>query len=352
MHTFGLTMSRKEINRYYHKLRSRDSILDLFSAPRLALKFQIIYIGLIGIALSYFILLISSFLMMKLFVQHYQIIHFTGIIPIALPHRDLPFLANFILFVGYTVALIALLATALGIAARIVEELKGDREFKILHMRKYIKDNIFTIVFTPIGFLLLVFLLFGIIGIFASFVKIPYIGNYLMGLVIPIVWIISVIVVFILIATIIGILFFPSIATTWDSDVKGIIFQAFSIIWSRPWMTITGILISLWNMIISFLCAIYLFSGGFWILKRIFINLNIIDVNSHLPDFSLYIFNSLNIFAQFIHLSTPERFMVLWYLIFMTIALAFALGSFTASQTILFIRLKKMENDIELLKVL
>ncbi len=344
-------MSRKEINRYYYQLRFKDSIFDLFTAPRLALKFNIIYFGLLGIVIAYTISLISSFFVMKFFSGNYHDFHFAGIIPLLLPNRYLPFFANFILFIGYTISICTIMGSSLGIAVRIVEELKGDRDFKISHMRTYIKENIFTIFFLPIGFFLLLFFLMGISGILIMMLKIPVIGKFLMIIVVPLVWLIALVLVLTVAATIVGVMFFPAIVVTWDSDVKAVIFQAFSILWSRPWMLIGGSLISLWNTIISFLGTFFLFSAGFWILKRMFTMVGILNTRVHLPDFTISSLKNFNVYTEFIHLPLLEKFVAFWYVIIVTTAIAYALCTFVASQTLLFIRLKKIENDIDLLKI-
>ncbi|MFQ6609528.1 MAG: hypothetical protein ACE5D7_01880 [Fidelibacterota bacterium] len=344
-------MARKEINGFYHKPRLKDSIFDLFSAPRYALKFQIIFTSFIGIALSYFVLMISSFFIMKLFGKHYQSFHFIGLIPFAIPSVDLPLLANFILIIGYSISLSLFFATTLGISVQAFEVLKGTKEFIGPNIIEYIKNNFFNLFFLPFSFFIIILTMISIISALLLFLKIPFIGHYLSAIIIPITWIIMMVVLFSLIAAMNSILFFPAVTILWDTDIKGIVFQAFSIIWTRPWMIIGGILISIWNFTISFLGAISIFIGSFWMLNRLFSILSIFHLKHTIYDISSFILNSMNSLPQFVKFEMIERAIIFWYFIFFIIAIAYAVSSFTISQMILFIRLKKAENDVDLLKI-
>lgn len=344
-------MSRKEIDRYYHVLRLRNNFFDLFSAPRYALKFKIIFIGFVGILTSYFFSLAGSFLTVLMFTEFHNSFIFVGFIPAVIPHIDLPIMANVILFIGYILGISSILLTSSIIAVTITEYLKGDSNLSESKIHKFLTTNYSNILFVPLGFFVIILFFFALCILLALLTKLPVIGLLFYFFIIPLLCLIGMFLVYTVIAMINGLLFLPSIAATWGQDMMGIIFQSYSILWARPWLVIGGLIVSLINAIISFSGLFYLFKAGFWVVRR-FSDLNVLAAyNEILPKFGLELFLQDNFIFQISTMPKPNIIMILWYIAALLISLSFGLSSFISTQTLLFIRIKHDENDINLLKI-
>ena len=344
-------MSRKEIDRYYHVLRLRNNFLDLFSASRYALKFKIIFIGFVGILISYFFSLAGSFLTVSMFTEYHNNFIFVGIIPVVIPNIDLPILANVILFIGYILAISSTLITSSIIAITITEYLKGDRDFSDSNIQNFLNTNFTNILFAPIGFVVIIMFFFALSILLALLTKLPVIGLLLYFFLIPVLCLIGMFLVYTILAMINGLLFLPSIAATWGQDMMGIIFQSYSILWARPCLVISGLFVSLLNFVISFSGLFYLFKAGFWIVRRLS-ELNVLATyNEVLPKFGLDLFLQENFIFQIATMPKSNVIIVIWYIAALLISISFGLSSFISTQTLLFIRIKQDENDINLLKI-
>ncbi len=344
-------MSRKEVNKYYHELRLRDNFLDLLYAPRYALKFRILYTAFISIVLSYTVVLSFSFVSIAFFEKYYNAFRFFGIIPIALPSDELPYLANLILFLGYIFAFFIFQLGASGIAVQIVETLKGDRNFRLGNVKKFLRDNYFTIVFPSVGFSLIISFFFSL-GILLSFLlDIPVAGIALKIVVIPILVLLGIFLLFSTVSMGVSIILTPAITAMWNQDAFGGIFQAYSILWSRPWMLITGIITAAWNMLFTFLLSFALFSGGFWLIHRL-TQLDILSIPmDQFPQLNFGLYEKLQFLFKSSDLSGLDKALTFWYIIFFILALSLALGAFVSTTVFLLIRIKKKENDIDLVNI-
>ena len=185
----------------------------------------------------------------------------------------------------------------------------------------------------------------------ALLTKLPVIGLLLYFFLIPLLCLIGMFLVYTILAMINGMLFLPSIAATWGHDMMGIIFQSYSILWARPWLLISGLFVSLLNAVISFSGLFYLFKAGFWIVRR-FSDLNVLaSYNEVFPKFGLDLFLQDNFIFQIATMPKSSIIIMLWYIAALLISLSFGLSSFISTQTLLFIRIKQDENDINLLKI-
>ena len=92
----------------------------------------------------------------------------------------------------------------------------------------------FTLLFPPIGLLIILVFFSGLISGFYLLSLLPWIGKILFLLLLPITFVSVLFIGFTHAAFFIAMIFLPAITLTWKGDAFAAIFQCYSIIWSRP----------------------------------------------------------------------------------------------------------------------
>ncbi len=244
----------------FQPLNLRFNILDLFKVPRLATKAKKLGIAFVGVIAIYFTLFLSNFLIILLnginitdYWNHHRFVLFQYSLPDSLN-------SIFILCGGITLSLVILMLTSGGISKIAFEEFKGNKLVTIGAGFTFLKENKFSLLFPPVGILIIIgffLLLWVVFGLISS---LPWIGPNFFGFLYLFYFFTALFLVFTCIVCVFSIAYGPMIFTSWGGDAFTVIFQTYSIFWSQPFRLFVYTIV---NVVIT--CLFTCFIGGvYW----------------------------------------------------------------------------------------
>ena len=146
-----------------------------------------------------------------------------------------------------------------------IEQLRGDIYFSVGDAVKFIKLKWQTVIGSFLSLPFLILLLLMIPVSVALLGNIPYIGKTILifaSVFSPIGFLIGLIIVFIFVVFIASLFFMPAIVATTGSDAFETIYQLFAIVWNQPWrLVFYGLLLFLLKMLLVPIWGIFCVAG-------------------------------------------------------------------------------------------
>jgi hypothetical protein len=214
------------------------NLKDLFRAPRIAFRFQKIWINGIGLFFGYLIYLVFTYLSLVIDGNNFSAVWAKYGILVCSYSQVQNWYSQIIFLFGLSAFFAIFLLTNTAVSRAVYMELRKEffyswrQAFKFT-FRKWISvlGAIFTFLF------MIIFFVIGaiVIGLIGRIPIIGELGNFL--LIIPYM-LASLLLIFILIVTFFGIFLVPPIIATSDEDSLGGVFQSFSITFNQPWRLI------------------------------------------------------------------------------------------------------------------
>ncbi|MCJ7812052.1 hypothetical protein MUP95_01870 [bacterium] len=244
---------------------------DIFRSARLAFSFQRMWIQFVGLLCGYLGYVIFTYLSMVIEGKdlggswsRFGLLPYNSLVPLRI--GLIPFI------IGLFILLFSWLVTSTGVARATYMHLKGNtfyswREAFSFALRK--KGT--SVISTPVAiFIMAFFTCLGgaVVGLVA---RIPYLGELGISL-FAIVWfMISLFVIFILMALHVSLLLTPAILATTDDDAFEGIFQSFSTLYSQPWRLILYEILLGMVALLGFGIFVFFAKQGWRLMTTIFI---------------------------------------------------------------------------------
>lgn len=336
----------------FQPLNLRFNILDLFKVPRLAIKAKKLGIAIPGISAIYLTLFMANYLIILLngssisdYWYHHRFVLFQNV-PIY------SFSTIIIYGTGILLSIAMVLLTAGGISKIAIEKFKGNKLVPIDEGFKFIRDNKFSLLFPPVGILIIIGFFVSLWYVFGLISSIPWIGPILFGIFYLFYFLTGLFIVFTGLVGMISLAYGPMIFTPWGGDAFTVIFQTYSIFWSQP---IRLILYTILNAVITGIFTCFL-GGVFWgiiqIIEFFFSQSILLGDNFHQIWYSaLHILNpiifsnSANSALEFI----PSLFIAISLGVILLAFISTILSNIVTGRTMIFIILRKIDSGINLL---
>ncbi|MDZ7370069.1 MAG: DUF2070 family protein [candidate division KSB1 bacterium] len=218
-------------------LKLRFDWRDIFRAPRLALSLQRIWIELVGLTIGYAVYLVATFAaimaaglpLKSAWLQN-------GLLPCLFTLGEkAPWYSWVIFAFGCLFLLFSLMLAAAAAARAIYMTSKGNAFYTWKEAYAFTFRKAGSILMTPISLAVIIGLMVLGAWVIGLLGKIPYVGELGVSL-FTLIWLFSALLLFFFfIVTIVAAILSPVIITTTDEDAFEAVFQSFSITWSRPW---------------------------------------------------------------------------------------------------------------------
>ena len=345
-----------------HKTHLFFDYRDLFKAPRLALSGKKIWIFIIGnIAgfifywfFSYISLILSGFSLLDALNKY-------GFKPY-LFNNDLEWYSWLTYYIGITAWIIAIYFANTSVSRLTLKQLKGNNFYSIKDAWNYTRSHWHAIVFTPIGFILIILFFILFASLFALLGLIPYIGDFLFSIPYLLYFFGAIFTIYTLIVLLASLIYVPAIVGIYEEDTMGSIFQSYSITWSQPWRIIIYNIILTPLVIISTIILGYFFESGIKLINNVFGNeilmgqkyANIVNFSANLIhlewlsiifDFNLPdIYEPLSFFSTFAGIILAISFFLISLSIF-----SYSLSILSVGQTLMFLIFKKLSDQDDIL---
>lgn len=218
-------------------LKLKFDIRDLFRAPRLAFSLQRMWIQLVGMTIGYVFYFVLTYLSLNLggfslkiaWAQH-------GLLPCLFSTGEaFPWYCWIITGLGIAILFIAFLITNTAVSRAIYMTAKGNTFYTWRESFAFAFRKAGAVILTPIALIILIGLLIlgalviGLLG------KIPFVGELGVSL-FTVLWFLAALVLFFFaIVAVIATILAPSIIATTDEDAFEAVFQSFSVSWGQPW---------------------------------------------------------------------------------------------------------------------
>ncbi|UCD39158.1 MAG: hypothetical protein JSW54_06670 [Fidelibacterota bacterium] len=216
----------------------RFNFIDLFGAPRRALKVKKIWTHLMGLAVGYPAYLLLTYLA---FLSDGNSLSITwdrfGLYPFfSLSSEALSSPAAWILYgLGLLLWLIITLLAGTIVARITYKELKGDPFYTANSGMKFIRRHWRAVLFSPVSLILIIALFLLLAVLMALVGKIPFVGEIVFVGFFPVYLAGSLFVIYSVVVLIVLLLHLPAIVALWEEDALGSSFQAYAITWNQSW---------------------------------------------------------------------------------------------------------------------
>ena len=224
------------------------NVRDLFRAARLGWSGKKMWIGFCGISVAYLIHGILTYLSLlaagtRTFGELWDIhglfpraIVRSGVAFVALEH-GFPWLSWVLYGIGAIIALFVMLCTAQMISKIAYRQLKGDDFYSMGDALKSLQRNWKAVLLSPITLFAIVafFILFGVFVVGGLARLIPYVGEILYAVFMIPVFFAVLLTVFMGIVLAASLFLGPAIVGTTSEDTLETVIQLFSTVWSQPW---------------------------------------------------------------------------------------------------------------------
>ena len=352
---------------------------DLFLTPRIALSGKKIWIFLTANLFGFIFYWIFTYLSMLSSGGNLKnLISQQGLYP-SIEIEKLSFLPSLLFYLGITVWAMSLFLASAAVNRVTLKQLKGNEFFSAQDAWGYVRKNWTSIIFPPFIILIIISLFILFAFIFGLLGSIPFLGPFLVCLPYPIYFFGSIFTLYSTFVLSTSLNLSPSIASIYEEDAMGVVFQSYSVTWSQPWRMIVYNCVLFPILYLSGKIFCWFFLSGIGFIKYVFgsqfamgddfykisndaISLIYpIQFLKTLNNFDLYIENLLHL-----KLSAPLLFPVLdisnnyltnssysfaaiilsafYFLIGLSI-FSYVLSTFSVGQAIMFIIFKKKSDD-------
>ena len=173
-----------------------------------------------------------------------------------------PWYTALIYVVGILFAIVVLFRYATAVAKITYRQLKGDDFYSMGDAKNYVKKNWKATIFSPLALLgMMAFLILcgALIGLLA---RIPYVGELAFSLGLPLIFAVSLFVVFLWVVFIVSLVLAPAIVGITGEDTLETVIQLFSTVWSQPWrIALYEILLKIYAVLATAILAIFSFKA-------------------------------------------------------------------------------------------
>lgn len=354
---------------------------DLFKSPRIALSGKKIWVFLVANLFgytsywlaTYIAILISGTSAKELLIMH-------GLYP-SIQGYELSIVSYIIFYFGIFLWFLSNFLASAAVNRITLKQLKGNEFYSTTDSWNYVKINWKSIISPPIVILFIIILFISLAWVFGLLGTIPYIGHILISLPFPVYFFGSLFTIYSMFVFSTSINLSPSIATLYEEDTMGVVFQSYSITWSQPWRLLiyNSILFPIILFSFSVFSWFWLNSLGFIIfifgnniaLSDLFLNSSnyaiklvtpphLIDlINQFNLNFSFEldsvflfpIFENMNInILEISSLSFSGLILAIFYFLIGLSILAYLLTVFSVGQAIMFIIFKMKSDDDNILE--
>ena len=349
--------------------------LDLFKSPRIALSGKKIWIfllaNLVGY-ISYWIFTYISILPSGASIEKVIFLH--GLYP-SIQGYKLPIISHILFYFGILLWFISNFLASAAVNRITLKQLKGNEFYSTTDSWNYVKDNYRSIILPPFIILFIITLFIFLAWIFGLLGSIPFIGHILISLPLPIYFFGSLFTIYSLFVLSTSINLSPSIASLYEEDTMGVIFQSYSITWSQPWRLVvynsillpiifTSFIIFSWFWLSSLGFIIFIFSHEFT-LGEIFMNSSNYAIEFISTPFLITIFNQFNLDSILLFpilennnlsnigtssLTLSSLILSIFYFIIGISTLSYTLVVFSVGQAIMFIIFKMKSDDDKIIE--
>ncbi len=352
----------------------RFDVIDIFKANRLAFSLQRIWIQFIGFVIGYLGYLIFTYIAIIISgFRFYDVWQQAGFLP-CLSTFGGNSISWTIFLVGVLIFVISHFIASTAVTRATYMLLKGNHFYTWREAYAFAFRKALSVIFTPvsIGVIILLFIVGGLMV--GALGRIPVIGELGFSL-FYLIWIfIGLMLFYFIIVFLISMIISPAIISTTDDDAFEGVFQSFSLVWNQPVRFIFYELIIAVCAFIGVLVFATLIKQGFLLTDSIF-SLSMGDKYISLMKQGMYIlsgwvattigwieilfgdYNTYFYFSrEFIQLDVPIILHISSYifavmLLFVGIAvLSYGLAALNTGNTLLFIILRKMKDDYNLLE--
>ena len=216
----------------------RLNFIDLFSAPRRALKGKKIATHLMGLILGYIPYLILTYLALLLAGESLSSTWSRyGLYPFfSLTSSQLSGIASWIVYILAVIVWLVITLLAATVVTRITyKELKGDPFYSLIGGITFMKRHWRTVVFSPLAVLLIIMFFLLIAGIMALVGKIPILGGIVFVGLYPLYFFGAIFTIYCVVVLAVLILYLPAILAGNEDDALSTTFQSYTITWNQPW---------------------------------------------------------------------------------------------------------------------
>ena len=211
---------------------------DLFLSPRIALSGKKIWIFLTANLFGFIAYWIFTYLSMlfsggdlkTLISQH-------GLYP-SIKIDELTFLSSMLFYAGIIIWSLSLFLASAAVNRVTLKQLKGNEFFSTQDAWMYVRKNWTSVIFPPFIILIILSLFIFFALIFGLLGSIPFIGPFLVCLPYPIYFFGSIFTIYSIFVLSTSLNLSPSIASIYEEDAMGVVFQSYSVTWSQPWRII------------------------------------------------------------------------------------------------------------------
>ncbi len=355
-------------------VKLRFDFRDIFRAARLSLSLQRLWIQFLGIFFGYLGYLIFTYCAILTTGAHFKAIWLRyGL----LPHIGVYHLSwyGYVLFgLGLFIFVLFWLIASTAVARAVYMNLKGFSFYTWKDSFKFSFSKVGSIIATPLS-IFAIALFTGLGGVIIGLLgKIPYVGELGLSLFTLVWFAASVFLVFIILGFGISFLLTPPILATTDDDAFEGIFQSFSTMYSQPWRLIIYEVLLVAVSVAGFLFMSLFFKQAWKLMNMIlvlgmgekFVDLSykasyliqnwiypaILWSKSILGDYASYFFFTRSfIFTEVSLLLNISAWIMAIFLVFVGgYLLSYPLAIFNSGNGIIFLILKKIKDDENLLE--
>ncbi|MCK5118670.1 MAG: hypothetical protein KAQ78_03755 [Candidatus Latescibacteria bacterium] len=236
---------------------------DLLRAVRLAWSGKKIGISFFGLIIAYLGYAILTYVALLAGGERFSAIWGTyGLYPwVCL--SGVAWYTSLIYVVGILFAIVVLFRHATAVTRITYRQLKGDDFYSMGDARNYVKKNWKATIFSPLALLgMMAFLILcgALIGLLA---RIPYVGELGFSLGLPLIFAVSLFVVFLWVVFIVSLALAPAIVGITGEDTLETVIQLFSTVWSQPWrIVLYEILLKIYAVLGTVILAIFSFKAA------------------------------------------------------------------------------------------
>ena len=254
---------------------------DLFLSPRLALSGKKISIFLTANLFGFIVYWIFTYL--SIFFSGGDLktlISQQGLYP-SIKIDELTLLPSLLFLTGIAIWALSLFLASAAVNRVTLKQLKGNEFFSTQDAWKYVKKNWTSIIFPPFIILIILSLFIFFALIFGLLGSIPFIGPFLVCLPYPIYFFGSIFTIYSIFVLSTSLNLSPSIASIYEEDAMGVVFQSYSVTWSQPWRIIAYNCILFPILYLSGKIFSWFFLSGIGFIKYIFGNQFAMGDNFH-----------------------------------------------------------------------
>ena len=245
---------------------------DLFLSPRIALSGKKIWIFLTANLFGFIVYWIFTYLSMLSSGGNLKtLISQQGLYP-SMKIGQLTFLPSLLFYTGIAIWALSLFLASAAVNRVTLKQLKGNEFFSTQDAWLYVRKNWTSIIFPPFIILIILSLFIFFAFIFGLLGSIPFLGPFLVCLPYPIYFFGSIFTIYSIFVLSTSLNLSPSIASIYEEDAMGVVFQSYSVTWSQPLRIITYNCILFPILYLSGKIFSWFFLSGIGFIKYIFGN--------------------------------------------------------------------------------